>query len=275
LLSPISITSNDDIIDDGRTPRRLLKQVASLKLEVQESKMEADRIRRDYQLKVVQIEEDYGKEHHKLEMDLLKTQTQAARNEKEFENLQSIMSKQIEEFNEKISKLEKERPVVEEQIRQAKSQFLDEDELIVSDGRYSEIKRIDSKNQTLKHFIQCKLYEIVSKYRDEAETTKRENDVLSENLQRTVLQLEKIKREHDHLSRIHTEMDKEYKTQITILENKLNKVSGDLEDRIQEVEENRVKAQMFDTIKSRANEFESQSSQYQQKLEYLEATLLR
>ncbi len=285
LISPISYTSVEEtIIEDSKTIKKLLKQVARLKLEIQEGKLESDRVTREYQMKFVQAEEDYAKQKHKHEMDALKAQTQANRNEKEFANIQAMMTKQIEDLKDKIVKMEQERPAIEEQIRQMKTQFSDEKELIISDIRYAEIKRMDAKSQSLKQHIQCmvrifriltrQIYEIVTKYRDTYETTQHENDILTENLRQTVSQLEKLRREHDFLVRSKQDSDTEYKSQISLLETKVSKLSSELQERLVEAEENRSKAQMFDTIKSKANEFENQSSQYQHKLEYMEATLL-
>lgn len=163
LSSPGSLISNVEMINEGKTARKLLKQVASLKLQVQEKKIECDLIRREFQSKIVQLEEEHAKESHQMEMDLLKIQTQSTRKEKDLTTLQSKMEKQVEELKEKIEKMEKDKPIIEEQIRQIKSQFINNQDdvsgegLVISDSRYSEIKRLDYNQQTLKQYIQCQV----------------------------------------------------------------------------------------------------------------------
>ncbi|EFC38638.1 predicted protein [Naegleria gruberi] len=77
LLSEEEISISTDITSiNSYHTREVQSNVSSLKLELQKKKLECERIRREAQMQLAQLEQEKENEKHFLEMEILKFKTQ-------------------------------------------------------------------------------------------------------------------------------------------------------------------------------------------------------
>ncbi|KAL9649760.1 hypothetical protein ABK040_009575 [Willaertia magna] len=128
---------------------RFYEQISELKLEVQKKKIELEKVKRECQIKIADIEEEKERQKHTLELELLKNKTLLEKNEKTLLSLQkqSQINMKVEEVEELA---EKQIEQLKQEHKESTKKYKEENE-IISDNLKTSNEKLEKLQREYDH----------------------------------------------------------------------------------------------------------------------------
>lgn len=245
--------------------------IQQLKDELNHRDEEIEKIRIQGKRKEAEYEEKFLEIQHRHELQVMKLTSQANLSEKKYKDVFKKTEETIELLNQKIQQLEQNKPIYDRQLDEIKKNL--EGDLQITENVYLDFKDKPYTQLSLKEFVQLKMYEVVSNLKEQVLTLKKERDILSENLDHTNSNYERLQRDHQHYTRINEEIQIDLKRQVSDLEKTKDRLSRELQEQIRFYEQFKAKESIYDDSRNQANQYREEAYKSQRLYEETEAQL--